>query len=115
MTPIPLSEWHPVQRPAIEVGLVLALIYPDRVTWCARCERLPAKDVCWYCDGELCIPCWEALGHCGHPEAAAINEASRRATPGQRARMINAVAREQGGEVIALAPEDEDGAEGRPS
>lgn len=68
-TPVPPEQWAEVQRPAIEVGLLLALLYPDRVTWCARCHRLPACQMCWYCPAELCLPCWEDEAHCGHPGA----------------------------------------------
>jgi len=31
-------------------------------------------ELCWYCEGPLCADCWELEGHCGHPEADALNE-----------------------------------------
>ena len=43
---------------------------------CARCGAvIPVgeEEFCWYCAGPLCSPCWEEFGHCGHPEADAIN------------------------------------------
>lgn len=49
---------------------------------CGRC-KLPIQhgrffsDTCWYCLSCMCDDCWEEHGHCGHPEAIAINEASR--------------------------------------
>ena len=46
---------------------------------CLRCnERVLVVESCWYCHGELCAPCWEAFGHCGHPEAEAENERARK-------------------------------------
>jgi hypothetical protein len=50
------------------------------VTYCRRCGRKMQADdaeVCWYCSGDLCGECWERYGHCGHPEADAINERMR--------------------------------------
>jgi hypothetical protein len=44
---------------------------------CARCNTTlgDRPEVCWYCHAYLCGDCWEAVGHCGHPEA---DEANRR-------------------------------------
>ena len=45
---------------------------------CNRCgDEIPVKEdeSCWYCIEALCYKCWDALGHCGHPEAAAFNKA----------------------------------------
>jgi len=50
------------------------------VTYCGRCSKKLHRDqteVCWYCSGDLCGACWEQHGHCGHPEADAINERMR--------------------------------------
>lgn len=47
---------------------------------CARCARFllkPECEFCWYCCDNLCAPCWEEWGHCGHPEADAANERCR--------------------------------------
>jgi hypothetical protein len=52
------------------------------MTKCKRCGKIIPKDwaeVCWYCNGPLCFDCWEVYGHCGHPEADAINERVRAA------------------------------------
>ena len=49
---------------------------------CARCAcPVPADDAefCWYCHARLCFVCWDAYGHCGHPEADAQNEQVRTA------------------------------------
>lgn len=35
-----------------------------------------AADICWYCNAPLCWDCFEEVGHCGHPEAAALNQAA---------------------------------------
>jgi len=43
---------------------------------CARCGKeivLGGEETCWYCDADLCGECWEARGHCGHPEADDAN------------------------------------------
>jgi hypothetical protein len=50
------------------------------VTYCRRCgKKIPADHAegCWYCSGDLCGECWERYGHCGHPEADAINARMR--------------------------------------
>lgn len=45
---------------------------------CGRCENMTiAHEVCWYCQGPLCDDCWDGHGHCGHPEADAMNEIAR--------------------------------------
>jgi hypothetical protein len=45
---------------------------------CGRCGVAVADgEYCWYCWGPLCLDCWEAVGHCGHPEAEAANAAAR--------------------------------------
>lgn len=47
---------------------------------CERCEELipgAAPEYCWWCLGFLCSGCWDELGHCGHPEAEAVNERAR--------------------------------------
>lgn len=49
-------------------------------TRCGRCGRkinYEDAEVCWWCQHSLCIECWETVGHCGHPEAEAVNQAAR--------------------------------------
>ena len=53
---------------------------------CARCSaELPTDDgfpsSCWFCGRDLCTACWEAHGHCGHPEADALNARGRNVKP----------------------------------
>lgn len=50
------------------------------IVHCGRCGKEIERDdaeVCWWCQGDLCVECWETHGHCGHPEAEAINERAR--------------------------------------
>jgi hypothetical protein len=52
----------------------------ERMVECERCGRLvdpEQSEHCWYCAGALCGECWEAHGHCGHPEADAENARAR--------------------------------------
>ena len=45
------------------------------MTSCATCQTpLPPGPpaICWYCLQPLCGACWDAAGHCGHPEAEAL-------------------------------------------
>ena len=47
---------------------------------CARCKSLADTadaEFCWYCHARICYSCWDDVGHCGHPEAEAQNEAAR--------------------------------------
>lgn len=48
---------------------------------CGRCQKQIESpedgELCWYCGGDLCYECWDEVGHCGHPEAEAINEKAR--------------------------------------
>ncbi len=46
---------------------------------CGRCNTklLVDYEYCWWCQGYLCPECWDKLGHCGHPEAEAVNERGR--------------------------------------
>lgn len=49
---------------------------------CGRCEASAgpaAPETCWYCGAPLCASCWDAPGHCGHPEASLQNIAAQRA------------------------------------
>lgn len=41
---------------------------------CGKCDKPITENPqsCWYCPAYLCLPCWEAIGHCGHAEAEAI-------------------------------------------
>mgnify|MGYP001588162334 CR=1 FL=1 len=41
-------------------------------------------EVCWYCGGPLCAERWERVGHCGHAEAEAANEAARSRGKGEK-------------------------------
>lgn len=51
---------------------------------CGRCGRDidRAPEFCWYCLGDLCYPCWDEVGHCGHPEADEANRKAREWKPG---------------------------------
>ncbi len=46
---------------------------------CGRCNTILSSDAehkvegCWFCPADLCVECWEKHGHCGHPEADAMN------------------------------------------
>ncbi|MHC4093693.1 MAG: hypothetical protein ACYSVY_26060 [Planctomycetota bacterium] len=65
---------------------------------CGRCKAEVGDvmaETCWYCIGDMCGPCWEETGHCGHPEADTINEASKIMTYDQRRRLILAVIPEE--------------------
>ena len=47
---------------------------------CNRCGKglAPGEDeACWWCIEPLCFKCWDRVGHCGHPEAEAVNERAR--------------------------------------
>lgn len=49
---------------------------------CARCAFVIAPadaEFCWFCQGRLCFVCWDAYGHCGHPEADLEGERARMA------------------------------------
>ena len=48
--------------------------------FCPRCKERADDDgcPCWFCTKSLCSPCWEAFGHCGHPEAERLSELGRR-------------------------------------
>lgn len=51
--------------------------HPAVVFRCRRCgKEVPQghEERCWYCMGPLCVDCWDQFGHCGHPEADAIND-----------------------------------------
>jgi hypothetical protein len=55
------------------------------VSVCGNCKAevdSAAAQGCWYCDAVLCYPCWDDVGHCGHPEAEALNQAARAHKPG---------------------------------
>jgi hypothetical protein len=48
---------------------------------CNRCNKSITdedREFCWYCHGDLCYDCWDAWGHCGHPEAEAENRRAYR-------------------------------------
>jgi hypothetical protein len=59
---------------------------------CGRCWAIVAGTVtwfCWWCGGALCDGCGDRYGHCGHPEADAVNEAAARAESyDDRARIV---------------------------
>lgn len=41
---------------------------------CGRCGKelhgLAEEELCMFCEGALCVPCWRMFGCCDHPEAA---------------------------------------------
>lgn len=49
------------------------------------------EQYCWFCDSVMCFKCWDDVGHCGHEEAVAINEAGRQGGPEMKARLIRAL------------------------
>jgi hypothetical protein len=63
---------------------------PDVTGICGRCARelhgLDDEELCLFCEGLLCVDCWESWGYCPHPGAdewqarmkAAATEAQRR-------------------------------------
>jgi hypothetical protein len=56
------------------------LIGTIATTLCERCKcqiLFSEAETCWYCLKSLCFECWDLHGHCGHPEAAEINERAR--------------------------------------
>lgn len=50
-------------------------------------------EYCWFCQAALCWNCWERVGHCGHPDADAINKQSLLANHEQRAALIKPFAK----------------------
>ena len=47
---------------------------------CGRCGGAIAtghEEGCWWCNENLCSACWNAHGHCGHPEADQANQRAR--------------------------------------
>ena len=50
---------------------VLGSVTLSHLSW-----RLRAWRSCWYCEAPLRADCWEDTGHCGHPEADALDEAA---------------------------------------
>lgn len=47
---------------------------------CGRCKKqvyVLHAESCWYCMADLCIDCWEQVGHCGHTEAEQLNAKMR--------------------------------------
>lgn len=66
-------------------ALPLAALFGSRIPEpeyeCGRCGKpiwdLDDAETCWWCTGPLCYECWEEYGHCGHPEAEAMNEYAR--------------------------------------
>ena len=47
---------------------------------CGKCGELidqEKAESCFYCLAYLCYICWDEFGHCGHPEADAMNEHAR--------------------------------------
>lgn len=67
------GQWYdPDGNPVGEPPDLKRTWYGSELTHCSRCGKsIPVDDaeVCWYCQGELCIDCWGRIGHCGHPEA----------------------------------------------
>lgn len=54
---------------------------------CSHCGahvNVDDAESCWYCQGDLCVDCWERIGHCGHAEAHIRNyEAAHVRQPGE--------------------------------
>jgi hypothetical protein len=62
--------------------------------FCARCKKELApgtEEYCWFCDSALCFECWDLKGHCGHPEADVINNASNLTDIEGRAKICKAL------------------------
>jgi hypothetical protein len=58
---------------------------------CHRChDPIPeGGEHCWYCTEPcLCGYCWDEHGHCGHPEADAIDARMRTASPRERETIV---------------------------
>lgn len=54
---------------------------------CGHCGKVidaGNAEVCWYCEADLCVDCWDRIGHCGHVEAHRQNhEAAMVRQPGE--------------------------------
>ena len=50
------------------------------MTTCGACTHPidGSPEACFWCGGDLCVACWEDIGHCGHEEAEACNVDSAR-------------------------------------
>jgi hypothetical protein len=58
---------------------------------CGRCAReIPdgKEEACLFCEGALCLDCWERWGCCQHPGADKWQLRLRDASPAERARMM---------------------------
>jgi hypothetical protein len=72
------------------------------MTACRRCTTLIGSkkpERCWYCQGHLCVTCWDIHGHCGEAAAIAINNAARLATPARRAALLAALGPDKPGSL----------------
>ena len=48
---------------------------------CNRCGVAitdDTREMCWYCDADLCYRCWDEIGHCGHEGAEKLTEIGRK-------------------------------------
>lgn len=72
LPPIPSGPTHPLadrdwtKAPCSRCGVEL---------WNA--DGFDESQSCWYCEGPLCVECWEEFSECGHAEADAANEYAR--------------------------------------
>ena len=61
------GQWHTVKKVPGGHNCML---------WrCGRCGAWVTdedREFCWYCQGPLCLECWEEHGHCGHASADQI-------------------------------------------
>lgn len=66
---------------------------------CARCgEAFPSEATasCWYCGADLCPECVDIEGHCGHPEARAIDERSAQTDDESRRQIAKEISERSG-------------------
>lgn len=69
---------------------------------CKRCTCVIAAkkpEHCWFCQGDLCVTCWDMHGHCGESAAVAINNAARTASPRRRQALLDALGADKPGSL----------------
>lgn len=67
------------EQPTATCGRCRAELADEKSCCCRLCRALPDRsETCWWCGGALCFTCWDVAGHCGHPEAQAIDVACQR-------------------------------------
>ena len=64
---------------------------PELCGRCAREIQPGAGELCFFCEGPICEPCWEEFGWCPHPGADDWQAKLRDAPPAERARMMAAL------------------------